>query len=796
MFCYNTTRISLTTRGTMSEQTQSLPLLCLKDMVLFPGLIVPIFIGREQSLRALADARNTGDHQHVLFVTQKRDIENPKVQDLYKVGVVAKIIQTVKLPDNNVKLLVEAEHRVHISNITQNDKVFKADYSIIQDDVIEDLERLEMILSDVVAKFSEYTKLNRKVSADIFHAIAAQKNPSYIANIISAHLTCRLELKQDLLEITDVEQRVYQLVDLIESEMLVISAEQSVQHKVKQRIEKNQRDYYLNEQMKVIQQELRSGDDKGDLKDFESKIKSIKLSSEAREKAEAELRKLKSMGPMSGEASVSRNYLETLLGMPWGKVTKPKVDITKAAAILERDHYGLEKIKERIIEHLAVLQRSKKITGSILCFVGPPGVGKTSLVKSIAEAVGRKYTKFALGGVRDEAEIRGHRKTYLGSMPGKIITLLKKAKVDNPIMLLDEIDKMSSDFRGDPTSALLEALDPEQNKAFVDHYLEVEYDLSDVMFIATANSLDLPRPLLDRMEIIRISGYVEAEKMQIAKDYLVPKQLKNHGLKTSELAISDDALLDLIRYYTKESGVRNLEREIGAIARKILRRILENKTTKKVIVESKHLEDLLGVRRFNFGLAEDEDQIGATTGLVYTEVGGDLLTIEAVTIPGKGDIKATGKLGDVMKESTQTAFSYFKSKVDHFGLNQDAYKDHDVHMHFPEGATPKDGPSGGIAIFTTLVSLFTGIPVKKTVAMTGEITLRGHVLPIGGLKEKLLAASRGGIKTVIIPKENAKDLKDIPDSIKSHLKIITVSQAEEVLDIALTTKPKPKSKKK
>jgi ATP-dependent Lon protease len=775
----------------MIASETTLPILPLKDVVLFPGLIVPIFIGREKSLRALEASKSLGDGEHVLFVTQKKqDSEDPQPKDLYKFGTLAKIIQSVKLPNNTTKVLVEVQHRVRLDAIEIKNKFFACSYEIKPDSPIENLEHLDLLLSEVIIKFAEYIKLNKKMNPEIMKGIGEQRNPSYILNIIASHLGCKIDKKQALLEIINLETRAQKLSDLISAEIVLINEDSAVQDKTKKRLEKNQRDYYLNEQMKVIQQELHSGDDnKSELAELEKKIKNTKLSKEAKEKAEAELKKLKGMGPMSAEASMSRNFLDTLLGMPWGKKNKTSVDIIKASKVLNRDHFGLEKIKERIIEYIAVLQRSKTIKGPILCLVGPPGVGKTSLVKSIAEAVGRKYAKFALGGVRDESEIRGHRRTYIGAMPGKIISLLKKSKTDNPVMLLDEIDKISSDFRGDPTSALLEALDPEQNKAFADHYLDVEYDLSDVMFIATANSLNLPRPLLDRMEIIRISGYVEDEKLQIARNYLVPKQLKEHSIKASELSIPDDTLMEIIRYYTKESGVRNLEREIGALARKVLRKILADKKIKSIKIKPSDLEEYLGVHKYRFGLADAEDQVGATTGLAFTEVGGDLLTIEAVSIPGKGEIKATGKLGEVMKESTQTAFSYFKSRADKFGVKNEDYKGTDIHLHVPEGATPKDGPSAGIAIFTTIVSLMTNIPVRRDVAMTGEITLRGHVLPIGGLKEKLLAASRGGIKKVIIPKENLKDLKDIPDSIKSHLEIIPVSQAEEVLEIALQRLP-------
>jgi ATP-dependent Lon protease len=765
-----------------------LPVLPLKDMVLFPGIIAPLFIGRPKSLRALSMLKfGATDGGHAIFLTQKDGgVEDPKINDLHKVGVLAKIIQTIKLPDGSLKIIVEAEHRVKILSMIETGGFFSAEYMIEPDGVIENLDLLDTLIIEAKKIFDEYIKVNKKINPEVLQTIESQPNPSFAVNLIASHMTSPIADKQLLLEQLSIKDRTEDLIELIKAEISLVNTEVDIQTKVKKRIDKNQREYFLNEQMKVIQQELNPGDDKTDIVDFEKKIKATKLSSEAKEKALSELKKLRAMGPMSGEASVVRNYLETLLNMPWGKKSSAKIDVSKAEEILDRDHYGLEKIKERTLDYLAILQRAKKLKGPILCFVGPPGVGKTSLVKSIADATGRKYAKFALGGVRDEAEIRGHRKTYLGAMPGKIINLIKKTKTDNPVILLDEIDKMSSDFRGDPASALLEALDPEQNKAFTDHYLEVEYDISDVMFVATANSLNLPRPLLDRMEIIRVSGYVEDEKMQISRRYLIPKQMKEHGLKADEFDINDDALLDLIRYYTKESGVRNLEREIGALARKALRKILTDKTITNITITPDDLESYLGVKKYDFGLMEAADQVGATTGLAYTEVGGELLTIEAVTIPGKGDIRSTGKLGEVMKESTQAAFSYFLSHMKDFGVKEDLFKTTDIHLHVPEGATPKDGPSAGIAIFTTIVSLMTGIPVKRSVAMTGEITLRGHVLPIGGLKEKLLAATRAGIKTVIIPKDNLKDLKDIPESVKGPLEIIPVSFAEEVLKIALT----------
>ncbi|MDC0864998.1 endopeptidase La [Rickettsiaceae bacterium] len=769
----------------MTNEKKTLPLLALRDVVLFPGTITPIFIGRKKSLKSFLASKKTGDGQHILITAQKQqEIEVPKPKDLHDIGVLAKVIQTVKLPNDNAKILVEAVNRVKLSNIHDRE-IFTSDYVLMPDEEITELEILNNALSTVIENFREYAKSSKRINLEILDILNAQNNPSYITNVISAHLTCKLEDKQTLLEETNLKKRAEILTKIIATENSHLDAEQSVQQRVKKQIEKTQRDFYLNEQIKALQKELDGGNEKSDFFDLEKKIKKLKLSKEAKEKAEGELKKLKIMNPMSSESSVIRNYLDTLLEMPWGKLTKANIDINKTEEILGRDHYGLKKIKERIVEYLSVLKRSKKIKGPILCLIGPPGVGKTSLVKSIAEAMDRKYVKFALGGVRDESEIRGHRKTYLGSMPGKIINLIKKSKVDNPVMLLDEIDKMNADFRGDPASALLEVLDPEQNTHFVDHYLEVEYNLSDIVFIATANSYNLPRALIDRMEIINIAGYIEEEKIQIAKNHLVPKQLKLHRVTPEELKITDDTILELIRYYTKESGVRSLEREIGAIARKVLTKILKDKKKKSFTIKPKDLEELLGVKKYRFGLAETEHQIGSTTGLAYTEVGGDLLSIEAASFHGKGTIKSTGKLGDVMKESVEAAYSCFLVRAKSLGVKEKDYKEYDIHLHVPEGATPKDGPSAGIAIYTTLVSLMTKSPVDRNVAMTGEITLRGKVLPIGGLKEKLLAASRGGIKKVLIPEDNVKDLKEVPDNVKDTLKIIPVGTIEQVLNEAL-----------
>lgn len=768
------------------SKKQTLPVIALRDVVLFPGMVSPIYVGRAKSVNAIEKAKK--DNTDILIVTQKKSSdEDPSDKDLFKYGLKSSLSQVVRLPNNHLKILVDVTHRVKFTSITTEDDYLVGEYSYFPDDEIDDLDILARKTAELVILFSEYVKLNKKINPEVIHALSEHKNPTLISNIIASHLTSSLLDKQNILEIENVFKRIEIISSLIQAEIASIQTEQSIQQKVKKQIEKTQKDYYLNEQMKAIQKELNDGEI-NDIEILEKKLKSLKLSKEAKEKAQSEIKKLKSMNPASSESGVVRNYLDVLLGMPWDKMDNSKVSVAKSQEILDRDHYSLEKPKDRVIEYLAVLQRSKKVKGPILCLVGPPGVGKTSLVKSIAEATGRKYQKIALGGIRDEAEIRGHRRTYLGSMPGKIVNAIKKAKTSNPVILLDEIDKISSDYRGDPTSALLEVLDPEQNAHFADHYLEVEYDLSNVIFIATANTLNLPRPLLDRLEIINVSGYIEDEKLHIARDHLLPKILKEHIMKIDEFDISEEAIIDIIRYYTRESGVRNLERELSKIIRKSLRKILRDKEIKKVAIGASDLEEYLGVRRFKYGIAESEHQIGVTTGLAYTEVGGDLLSIEAVLVPGKGEIKATGKLGDVMKESSQAAFSYFRSESERLGIKYDKLKDYDIHLHVPEGAVPKDGPSAGTAIFTTIYSLLSGRAVKKDVAMTGEITLRGKVLPIGGLREKLLAASRGGIKTVLIPDENVKDLKDIPNSIKSQLNIVPIKNASEVIDIAIADK--------
>jgi ATP-dependent Lon protease len=760
----------------MSKKT-CLPVLISKDIMVFPGTLAHFLISTEKSRNAFLESQNSGS-RHILIASEKSHSEDSKIEDLHQIGVKVRVIQVLNIDEDKIKILVESESRVSMSFIDKK-KYFAANYTEIPDEISASIIDIIDDINDLLEVFANYAKV-RGLNLDGIQDFSLFRNPGHLANMIAANLFVSQEKKQQILEEVDVTKRITKLITFTREALALAEADKILKEKVEQQVKKTQRDYFLTEQMRVIQKEL-GNDDKTDFSDLEKRITETQLSAEGKIKAESELKRLKIMNQASAESAISRNYLETLLSMPWGKFSNSTIDVTQALKILDRDHYGLEKVKERIIEYIAILQRAKNLKSPILCLVGPPGVGKTSLVKSIAEAVGRKYAKFSLGGVRDEAEIRGHRKTYVGAMPGKIISLIKKSGVSDPVILLDEIDKISSnDFRGDPTSALLEVLDPEQNSRFSDHYLEVEYDISKVMFIATANSLNLPRPLLDRMEIIKVPGYIESEKMNIARKYLIPKQIKEHSLKEEELTIDDSALLDIIRYYTKESGVRNLEREIASLARKSLKKILTDEAIKSAHVKQEGLKELLGIKKYSFEEAETRDMIGVTTGLAYTEVGGDMLLIEAVIVPGKGDIKATGKLGDVMKESAQAAYSLIRSRAVAFGLDPENFKDKDVHLHVPEGATPKDGPSAGIAIFTSLMSLFSGNEVKSTIAMTGEITLRGRVLAIGGLREKLLAASRGGIKKVLIPKDNEKDLEEIPKEITDKLEIVPVSTAEEV----------------
>lgn len=757
----------------------------LRDIVVFPGMIVPLFVGREKSIKALEQVAK--EDKKILLVTQKDATnDNPSEQELYTTGVLANILQLLKLPDGTIKVLIEAHQRMQVTGFIPDQEFFQAEAHLIEDEN-SDQQVIEALVRSVINEFDQYIKLNKKINPEIAVSLKEIDNPGEVADIVASHLTLKIDKKQGILELVNLAERLEKLYALMKGEMEVLNTEKKIRSRVKRQMEKTQKDYYLTEQMKAIQRELGENEEgKDEISQLEESIKNTKLSKEAREKAEGELKKLRMMSPMSAESTVIRNYLDWLVSVPWQKNSKVKADIKLAQKVLNQDHYGLDKVKERILEYLAVLQRTKELKGSILCLVGPPGVGKTSLAKSIAEATGRDFVRVSLGGVRDEAEIRGHRRTYIGSMPGKIIQSMKKAKTSNPLFLLDEIDKLGNDFRGDPSSALLEVLDPEQNAHFTDHYMEVEYDLSNVMFIATANTLNMPRPLLDRMEVIRVSGYIEDEKIEIAKRHLIPKQKKVHGLKDGEWSVSEEAMRDLIRYYTREAGVRNLEREIANLTRKAIKEILL-KNLKQLTVTARNLGKYAGVKRFSYGQVETDDLVGVTTGLAYTEVGGELLTIEAVSLPGKGGIKTTGKLGDVMQESAQAAFSFVKSKSLDFGITPTKYQKRDVHIHVPEGATPKDGPSAGIAICTSIVSAMTGIAVKKTVAMTGEITLRGRVLPIGGLKEKLLAALRGGIKTVLIPKQNVKDLAEIPANVKKGLEIIPVSTAEEVLSIALVS---------
>jgi ATP-dependent Lon protease len=759
------------------------PVLPLRDIVVFPHMIVPLFVGREKSVRALEDVMK--DDKQILLVTQKNAAQDdPAPGDIYTVGTIGTVLQLLKLPDGTVKVLVEGGQRARIVRFTDHEAFFQAEASLIGDQG-GDKQEVEALARTAVAQFEQYIKLNKKIPPEVLVSINQIDDPAKLADTLASHLQLKIPEKQELLEIDSVTGRLEKIFSHMESEIGVLQVEKRIRSRVKRQMEKTQREYYLNEQLKAIQKELGEGEDgKDELAEIDERINKTKLSKEAREKAQAEVKKLRAMSPMSAEATVVRNYLDWLLSIPWEQRTKVKRDLRAAEKVLNEDHYGLDKVKERIVEYLAVQQRMKKVKGPILCLVGPPGVGKTSLGKSIARATGRNFIRMSLGGVRDEAEVRGHRRTYIGSMPGKIIQGMKKAKSSNPLFLLDEVDKLGQDWRGDPSSALLEVLDPEQNGTFNDHYLEVDYDLSDVMFVTTANTLRMPQPLMDRMEIIRLPGYTEDEKIEIAKRHLIPKQVKANGLKKSEWSITPDALRDLIRYYTREAGVRNLEREIANLARKSIKDILIKKR-KKVVVSLRNLEKYAGVKRFRFGEVEETDMVGVVTGLAWTEVGGELLSIEAVTLPGKGRVTATGKLGDVMKESIQAAESYVKSRSIAFGIPPTIFEKKDIHVHVPEGATPKDGPSAGVAMVTSIVSVLTGIPVRRDIAMTGEITLRGRVLPIGGLKEKLLAALRGGLKTVLIPKDNEKDLTEIPDNVKKGLAIIPVATVDELLKHAL-----------
>lgn len=761
-----------------------LPVLPLRDVVVYPKMIVPIFVGREKSVEAVQTANDKGT-DIILVMQKKADIEIPEESDLYKVGTRGNILQMLKLPDGTVKILVEGIERVKIKRF-HNEQAYFSAVVIPYPPEKEDDAELKSWARAVVSQFEEYVKLNKKIPLDVVQSVKQIEEYDKLADTIASHLALKTEDKQFLLEAENLKERLNKLLQLIDTEMLVMEVEDRIKNRVKKQMEKSQKEYYLNEQIKAIQKELNNGEDGDEFGNYLKRINETKLSKEAREKALGELKKLKNMGNSSPESAIIRNYLDWLLDIPWSKKTKLNKDLKKAIDVLEEDHYGLEKVKERIVEYLAVQSRANHMKAPILCLVGPPGVGKTSLGKSIARATNRNFVRASLGGMRDEAEIRGHRRTYVGAMPGKIIQSMKKAGTSNPLFLLDEIDKLGNDWRGDPSSALLEVLDPEQNSSFNDHYLEVDYDLSDVMFVTTANSLDMPRPLLDRMEIIQLSGYTEDEKIEIAKRHLLKKVFDENAVKCSELIIHDEAIRDIIRYYTREAGVRNLERELATIARKATKDILlQNGKCVKVEVTSENLEKYLGVKRFSYGEAEKQDHIGVTTGLAWTEVGGDILFIEAVDMPGKGKVTQTGKLGDVMKESIETAYSVVRAHSKELGIDPEVFEKTDVHVHVPEGATPKDGPSAGIAMYTTLVSVFTKTPVKKDVAMTGEITLQGRVLPIGGLKEKLLAALRGGIKTVIIPKENKKDLAEIPDNVKKGMKIIPVDNVAEVLKIAL-----------
>jgi ATP-dependent Lon protease len=775
----------------LPEQPIELALLPLRDVVVFPHMVIPLFVGRPKSIKALEIAMETG--KSILLVAQKSATKDePSEKDIYQIGCIANVLQMLKLPDGTVKVLIEGVQRARLTKVLDEGSHFEAVGIPLLPDPSQSPET-EALKRAVMAQFDSYVKLNKKIPPEILTSLASIEDLGRLADTIVSHLPLKLDQKQSILETLSISQRLEALLSQLETEIDILQVEKRIRGRVKRQMEKSQREYYLNEQVKAIQKELGEGEDGADMEDLEKRIIAARMSKEGLKKAEAELKKLKLMSPMSAEATVIRNYIDVLIGLPWKKKTKINNDLANAEEVLDEDHYGLDKVKERIVEYLAVQQRVDKLKAPILCLVGPPGVGKTSLGQSVAKATNRKFVRMALGGVRDEAEIRGHRKTYIGSMPGKVLNSITKVGVRNPLFLLDEIDKMGQDFRGDPASALLEVLDPEQNSTFVDHYVEVEYDLSDVMFVATANSLNIPHALLDRMEVIRLSGYTEDEKVNITQKYLLPKQLKNNGVKDHELTVSEGAIRDVIRYYTREAGVRGLEREMSKICRKVVRQMVLGKNEKKVQVTPKNLDKFLGVRRFTFGMAEKDNQVGQVTGLAWTEVGGELLTIEAVSMPGKGKVICTGSLGEVMKESVEAARSVVRARANRLGILNDAFEKRDIHVHVPEGATPKDGPSAGIAMTTALVSTLTNMPVKSEVAMTGEITLRGEVLAIGGLKEKLLAAHRGGIRTVLIPEENVKDLAEIPANVKNCLEIIPVKWIDQVLQHALQSLPEPVS---
>jgi ATP-dependent Lon protease len=766
-----------------------LPLLPLRDVVVFPHMVIPLFVGRPKSIKALETAMEAG--KGILLVAQKSAAKDePEAGDLYAIGCVANILQMLKLPDGTVKVLVEGTQRARIDRVEDQRALFVADVTPIALDEGVNHE-VEAMRRAILAQFDQYVKLNKKIPPEILTSLAGIEEAGRLADTIAAHLPMKLELKQEVLELFDIGERLEKLLSQLETELDILQVEKRIRGRVKRQMEKSQREYYLNEQVKAIQKELGEGEEGADLDEMDKKIKAAGMGKEALAKANSEFKKLKLMSPMSAEATVVRNYIETLVNLPWKKKSRVSKDLSVAEKVLDKDHYGLEKVKERIVEYLAVQQRVEKVKAPILCLVGPPGVGKTSLGQSIAKATNRKFVRMALGGVRDEAEIRGHRRTYIGSMPGKILQNMAKVGVKNPLFLLDEVDKLGMDFRGDPSSALLEVLDPEQNHTFQDHYIEVDFDLSDVMFVATANTLNIPAALLDRMEVIRLSGYTEDEKVNIAERYLLPKQLKNNGVKREELSVTEDAILDIVRYYTREAGVRALERELSKICRKVVKALVMKSRKNKIIVNAKNLDKYIGVRRYSFGMAEKEDQVGQVTGLAWTEVGGELLTIESVAVPGKGKTMTTGKLGEVMQESIQAALTVVRRRSRSLGIPEDFYQKNDIHIHLPEGATPKDGPSAGIGMTTALVSALTGIPVRADVAMTGEITLRGEVLPIGGLKEKLLAAVRGGIRLALIPEENVKDLVEMPDTIKGKIEIQPVRWIDKVLELALERMPEP-----